>query len=63
MLFGAQFRFMHGFTFLQRWRHFIVFLTLQKSFPGVILESFRIADIDLDRFNAEGCQASKIMPK
>jgi len=53
MLFGARFRFMHGFTFLQLWRHFIVSLTLQKSLPGVILESFRIEDIFLDRFNAD----------
>jgi hypothetical protein len=53
MLFGARFRFMHGYTFLQLWRHFILSPTLQKSLPGVILESFRIADIILDRFNAD----------
>jgi hypothetical protein len=63
MLFGAQFRFMHGFTFLQRWRHFIVFLTLQKSFTGVILESFRIADIGLDLFNGDRVSGFEIMPK
>jgi hypothetical protein len=44
---------MHGFPFLQLWRRFIVSLTLQKSLPGVILESFRVTDIFLDRFNAD----------
>jgi hypothetical protein len=40
-----------------------VFLTLQKSFPGGILESFRIADIGLGCFNGDRVSGFEIMPK